>query len=49
MNQRVALVLAQLLEAAGFTSCGVDESAGARILRENDLEDAPLFLLWARK
>ena len=38
-----------LLKEAGFSACGADERAGARILRENDLEDAPLFLLWARK
>ena len=38
-----------LLREAGFSAFGVDESVGARILRENDLADAPLFLLWARK
>lgn len=38
-----------LAKAAGFSSCGADESAGARILRQNDLHDAPLFLFWARK
>ena len=39
----------ELLAAAGFSEYGVDENAGARILRERDLIDAPLFLLWARK
>lgn len=39
----------ELLERAGFSAFGADESAGARILRERDLADAPLFLLWARK
>ena len=38
-----------LLEKAGFSRFGADESAGKRILRERDLPDAPLFLLWARK
>ena len=38
-----------LLGEAGFSACGADGSAGARILRENDLADAPLFLLWAKK
>ena len=39
----------RLAEQAGFSDCGADPSAGARILRENDLSDAPLFLVWARK
>lgn len=39
----------ELAKAVGFSSCGADESAGARILRENDLSDAPLFLFRARK
>ena len=38
-----------LLEKAGFSDFGVDESVGVRILRENDLADAPLFLLWAKR
>ena len=38
-----------LMRAAGFTAFGADLSAGARILRERDLADAPLFLLWAKK
>ena len=38
-----------LLQAAGFTSFGTDLTAGARILRERDLSDAPLFLVWAVK
>ena len=37
-----------LARAAGFSAIGADGSAGARILREKDLADAPLFLLWAR-
>jgi len=40
---------AELAERAGFTVWGADEGAGARILRENDLGDAPLFLFWARR
>ena len=39
----------ELLAAAGFSEYGADETAGARILQERDLADAPLFLLWARK
>ena len=39
----------ELLKAAGFTRCGADESAGARILRERDLPDAPMFLIFAEK
>ncbi len=39
----------ELLAAAGFTEFAADEAAGKRILRERDLADAPLFLLWARK
>ena len=39
----------ELLVAAGFSEYGADEAAGARILQERDLPDAPLFLLWARK
>ena len=38
-----------LLQAAGFSSFGTDLAAGARILRERDLSDAPLFLVWAKK
>ncbi len=38
-----------LAEAAGFSACGADEGAGTRILRQNDLSDAPLFLFWAKK
>ena len=38
-----------LLRESGFSEYGVDENVGARILQENDLEDAPLFLLWAKK
>ncbi len=39
----------ELAKAAGFASVGADETAGARILREKNLSDAPLFLLWAVK
>ena len=39
----------ELLGFAGFTHYGVDKAAGRRILRERDLADAPLFLLWAKK
>ena len=39
----------ELLEKAGFSSCGADPTAGARILRERDLSDAPLFRITARK
>ena len=38
-----------LARAAGFAAFGADLRAGKRILRERDLDDAPLFLLWARK
>ena len=38
-----------LVRAAGFTAFGADLTAGTRILRERDLADAPLFLLWAKK
>ena len=38
-----------LAAAAGFQSCSADPTAGARILRERDLSDAPLFLLRAVK
>ena len=38
-----------LLQAAGFSVFGADLTAGARILREKDLSDAPLFLVWAAK
>ena len=40
---------AVIAEKTGFSSCGADETAGKRILRENDLDDAPLFLFWAEK
>ena len=39
----------ELMAAAGFAEFAADEAAGKRILRERDLADAPLFLLWARK
>ena len=40
---------ASLAERVGFADWGVDEGAGRRILREVDLADAPLFLVWAKK
>ena len=39
----------ELAKEAGFTSFGTDLLAGRRILRERDLSDAPLFLVWAKK
>lgn len=39
----------ELAEAAGFSEYGDDKAAGRRILRQNDLCDAPLFLFWAKK
>ena len=38
-----------LAAAAGFSEVAADETAGARILQEKDLADAPLFLLRAVK
>ena len=38
-----------LAEKIGFSSWSADETAGARILREKDLPDAPLFLFRAVK
>ncbi len=40
---------AELLKALGCSDCGFDKSVGARVLEENDLLDAPMFLAWARK
>lgn len=39
----------RLVQEAGFSVFGTDRTAGARILRERDLSDAPMFLIWARK
>lgn len=39
----------ELASTVGFTSFGSDESLGKRVLRENDMSDAPMFLFWARK
>ena len=39
----------ELAAAAGFSEVSADAGAGARILREKDLADAPLFLLRAVK
>ena len=38
-----------LAEKIGFSSWGADETLGKRVLRENDMSDAPMFLFWARK
>ena len=38
-----------LARAAGFSEVGADEDAGKRILKDKDLDDAPLFFLWAVK
>jgi len=38
-----------LAEKIGFSSWGSDETLGKRILRENDMSDAPMFLFWAKK
>lgn len=38
-----------LLQAAGFSAFGADLTAGKRILRDKDLSDAPMFLVWAGK
>lgn len=38
----------ELLLRCGFAACEYDREAGRRVLREHDLEDAPLFLLAAR-
>ena len=40
---------ASLAEKAGFSEWGAEERAGKEILKEKDLEDAPLFLFWAKK
>lgn len=40
---------AELLKSLGCADCGFDKSAGTRILAENDLSDAPMFLVWAKK
>ena len=39
----------ELCADAGFARWGADGTAGRRILRERDLPDAPMFLLWAEK
>lgn len=39
----------ELAEKIGFSSYGADETLGKRILQENDMSDAPMFLFWARK
>lgn len=39
----------ELAERIGYTSWGADETIGRRILLENDMSDAPMFLFWAVK
>ena len=39
----------ELLSKIGFSNVSVDKTAGQRILREKDLPDAPLFLIYAKK
>lgn len=39
---------AELLLRCGFAAFKYDREAGRRVLRENDLEEAPMFLLAAR-
>ena len=39
----------ELMQGAGFSSCGADRTAGRRILEEHDLPESPLFLVWGRK
>ena len=36
----------QQLRQIGFSSVGQDAAVGTRILRERDLDDAPMFLVW---
>lgn len=36
----------QQLRQIGFSSVGQDAAVGIRILREHDLDDAPMFLVW---
>ena len=38
-----------LAERIGFSAWGSDETLGKRVLQENDMSDAPMFLFWARK
>ena len=40
---------AQIAERIGFSSWGADEGLGKRVLMENDMSDAPMFLFWAKK
>lgn len=39
----------KILKEAGFAECGFDLQLGQRVLLEHDLEDAPMFLVRARK
>lgn len=38
----------ELLLRCGYAACEYDREVGRRVLREHDLEDAPMFLLAAR-
>lgn len=38
----------ELLLRCGFAACEYDRETGRRVLREHDLEDAPMFLIAAR-
>ena len=39
----------KLLRSLCCSDCGFDKAVGARIWGNNDLADAPMFLVWARK
>ena len=36
----------EFLENIGFSRSGYDPSVGQNILKEHDLKDAPMFLVW---
>ena len=39
----------ELMASAGFSDLGADLTAGKRILKDRDLPESPLFLVWGRK
>lgn len=39
----------EALKEAGFSKVKTDETVGSRILKEKDLPEAPMFLVWAQK
>lgn len=39
----------KLIKEAGFSEYSTDENLGKKVLREHDLDDAPLFLIHAKK